>query len=133
MPSTNITETLSITHQAIAAAPSVGSTPKSVMIPAGSKINQTGSRVASGIGQATVTASAIDISALGGGVLGRFAIHNLDGTNNLILLTQVTTGIATQQLLPGEQAQGRYGTGVTAPAVQASASTVLYEYLICEA
>lgn len=133
MPALNITETLSFSHAVIAASPAVGSSPKTVTIPANTKVSQTGSRIAAGIGQATATPSAIDIAALGGGVLGRFAIRNLDGTNNLILLTQVASGVQTQQLFPGEQAQGRYGPGVTAPAVESSAGTVLYEYAICEA
>jgi hypothetical protein len=132
MPALNITETMSLSHAVVAVAPASGTSPKSVSISA-TRLNQTGSRAVSGVQQATAAAAAIDISALGGGVLGRFAIKNLDGTNNLILLTQVTTGIAFVSLLPGEMTQGRFGSGVTAPAVQSSTGTVLYEYVICEA
>jgi hypothetical protein len=132
MPALNITETMSLTHAVLATAPASGTSPKSVAIGA-TKINQTGSRAVLGVQEATATAVAIDISPLGGGVLGRFAFKNLDGTNDLILLTQVTTGIAFVSLLPGEMAQGRFGSGVTAPAVQSSTGTVLYEYVICEA
>jgi hypothetical protein len=77
--------------------------------------------------------AAIDIGVLGGGTLGRFAIKNLDGTNNLIVLSTATTGIKMIQLLPGEMAQGRFGADVTAPALASSAGTVLGEYVICEA
>jgi hypothetical protein len=132
MASPNITETMSLTHAVVATAPASGTSPKSVATSA-TKTNQTGSRAVSGIQQATVAAAAIDISALGGGALGRFAIKNLDGINNLILLTQVTTGVAFVDLLPGEMCQGRFGSGVTGPAIQSSAATVLCEYVICEA
>jgi hypothetical protein len=132
MPSPNITETLSLTHAVVATAPASGTSPKTVSISA-VKTQQTGSRVVSGVQQAAVTAAAIDISGLGGGVLGRYAIKNLDGTNNLILLSQVTTGIAFNNLLPGEMCQGRFGSGVTAPAIESSLATVLCEYVICEA
>jgi hypothetical protein len=132
MPSLNITEIMSLSHAVVATAPASGTSAKSVAISA-TKISQAGSRAVSGVQQAAITAAAIDISALGGGVLGRFAIRNLDGTNNLIVLTQVTTGVAFVSLLPGEMCQGRFGTGVTGPAIQSSAGTVLCEYVICEA
>jgi hypothetical protein len=80
----------------------------------------------------TATAAVIDIGALVGGVLGRFGIKNLDGTNNLEILPAVA-GPAFLTLLPGEMAMGRFDAAVTAPAVQASAGTVLMEYIVCEA
>jgi hypothetical protein len=78
------------------------------------KIDQKGSRVASGISTVTGTASAIDVSALGGGILGRYAIKNLDGANNLSVLTAVA-GAAFNTLNPGEESMGRFDPGVTAP------------------
>lgn len=133
MAALNITETLSLTHALVATAPASSGSAKIVTIAGNSKINQTGSRASAGIQQTTTAPAAIDISALGGGTLGRFAIRNLDGTNTLNLLTQVTSGVIFMQLLPGEQGQGRFGSGVTAPAVESSAATVLFEYVICEA
>ena len=100
---------------------------------AGAKIQQNGSLVASGVQSVTVTAAAIDVGALAGGALGRFAIKNLDGTNNLTIQTAVASGVAFITLLPGEMAMGRFAAGVTAPAVVASAATVLMEYIVCEA
>jgi len=133
MAAANITETMSLSHSLAITPPAVASGAKTVSISGNSKISQTGSRVASGIQQATVTAAAIDIATLGGGTLGRFGIKNLDSANNLIVLTAAASGVAFVNLLPGEMTQGRFGTGVTAPAVQASAATVLFEYVICEA
>ncbi|HEX3340606.1 MAG TPA: hypothetical protein VHT68_15715 [Pseudolabrys sp.] len=98
---------------------------------AASKIQQTGSGVSSGIQSVTTTAAVIALGALAGGVLGRFSIKNLDGTNNLSVLPDVA-GVAFITLLPGEMAQGRFDTGVTAPAVVSSA-TALMEYIVCEA
>jgi hypothetical protein len=131
MPAPNITESLSLTHAVVAVAPAVSSSPKSVSI-ATTRINQTGSGVASGIQAVTATAAAIDIGALEGAALGRFAIKNLDGTNNLTILPAVA-GAAFLTLLPGEMAQGRFASGVTAPAAQSSAGTVLMEFIICQA
>jgi hypothetical protein len=132
MPSPNITETMSITQAVVGTPPASSSSAKSVSI-SQTKINQTGSRAVSGVESATATVAAIPISGLGGGTLGRFAIKNLDGANNLSLLTALTTGVDMIDLLPGEMCQGRFGAGVTAPAVQAVGGTVLYEYIICEA
>jgi len=131
MPSPNITETESLTHAVQATAPASGSGSKTVSV-AGIRINQTGNRVACGIQNATTAAAIINILALGGGVLGRYAIKNLDGTNNLSVLPS-TTGQPFDTLLPGEMTMGRFDAGVTAPAVQSSAGTVLMEYIICEA
>lgn len=131
MSSPNITETISITQAVVATAPAVSSSPKTVSI-SGVKIQQTGSGVASGIQSVTATAAIIPIGALAGGVLGRFAIKNLDGTNNVSLLPAVA-GTPFITLLPGEMAQGRFDPSVTAPAVQSSAGTVLMEYIVCEA
>jgi hypothetical protein len=94
------------------------------------KISQTGNNVASGIQIVTTTAAVINIGAVAGGTLGRFAIKNLDGTNNLSVLPAVA-GTAFLTLLPGEMAQGRFDPGVTAPAVVASAATLLMEYIVC--
>jgi hypothetical protein len=131
MAAQNITETLSLTHAVVATAPAAPSSAKTVSI-AGTKISQTGSAVASGIQSVTVTAAAIDIGALTGSALGRFAIKNLDGTNSLTILPAVA-GAAFITLLPGEMAQGRFDATVTAPAVKSSAATVLMEYIVCEA
>jgi hypothetical protein len=117
MPAANITETMILTHALTSTAPAAGSSPKTVAITAGMKINQTGSRVASGISTITTTAVAIDVTALGGGILGRFGIKNLDGSNSLSVLPAVA-GAAFTTLLPGEMAMGRFDTGVTAPAAK---------------
>ena len=109
----NITESMSLTHSLSAAPPASASAPKTVSI-TNMKINQIGSRVASGISTVSATASAIDVSALGGGVLGRYAIKNLDGNNNLAVLTAVA-GTAFNTLNPGEMSEGRFHSGVTAP------------------
>jgi hypothetical protein len=108
---------MTLTHQLTAAAPATGSSPKTVSIVAGTKVNQNGSRVASGISTVTATAAAIDVSALGGGVLGCFGIKNLDGSNNLSVLRAVASP-AFSTLQPGEMIMGRFDTSVTAPAVQ---------------
>jgi hypothetical protein len=131
MPSPNITESLSLTHAITPAAPGIPSSPKTVSM-AASKINQTGSGVSSGIQTVTTTAAVIALGALAGGTLGRFAIKNLDGTNNLSILPAVA-GTAFLTLLPGEMAQGRFDAGVTAPAVVASGAPLLMEYVVCEA
>jgi hypothetical protein len=94
------------------------------------KINQTGNNVASGIQIVGTTAAVINIGAVAGGTLGRFAIKNLDGANNLSVLPAVA-GTAFITLLPGEMCQGRFDTTVTAPAVLASAAGVLMEYIVC--
>ena len=113
---TNITETMSLTQALSPAPPASPSAAKTVSI-AGMKINQVGSRVASGISTVTAAASAIDISALGGGVLGRWAIKNLDGANNLSIL-RATASPAFDTLFPGEMSMGRFDASVTAPAAQ---------------
>jgi hypothetical protein len=131
MAAQNITESMSLTHAVVATSPAAPSSPKTVAI-SSTKINQTGSAVASGIQSVTTSAAAIDIGALGAGALGRFAVKNLDGTNNLTVLSAIA-GTAFLTLLPGEMAQGRFASAVTAPAVSASAGTVLMEYVICAA
>jgi hypothetical protein len=113
----NITETMSLAQALTAAPPAASSAPKTVNIAAGTKINQIGSRVASGISTVTTTASAIDVSALGGGVLGRFGIKNLDGNNSLSVMRAVASP-AFITIQPGEMAQGRFDATVTAPAAQ---------------
>src|SRR6516225_11143155 len=110
----NITETMSLTQALAAAPPAAASAPKTVSI-AGMKINQTGARVASGISTVTSTAAVIDVSALGGGILGRYAIKNLDGVNNLSVLRSIADP-AFNTLFPGEMCEGRFGSTVTAPA-----------------
>jgi hypothetical protein len=130
MPSPNITESLSLTHAITPAAPGVPSSPKTVSM-AAAKIQQNGSGVESGIQTVTATAAPIALGALTGATLGRFAIKNLDGANNLSILPAVA-GVAFLTLLPGEMAQGRFDPGVTAPAV-VSTATVLMEYIVCEA
>jgi hypothetical protein len=122
---------MSLSQAVVATAPASNSGPKTVSI-AGVRISQAGSRVASGIEQVTTTAAIINLGALTGGVLGRYAIKNLDGTNNLSLLPTVA-GAAFDTLLPGEMAMGRFDAAVTAPAVKSSAATVLMEYIVCEA
>jgi hypothetical protein len=109
---------MSLTHALTPTPPAAASAPKTVQIFAGTKINQTGSRVSSGISTVTGTAAAIDISALGGGVLGRYGIKNLDGNNSLSLLRSVAAGTAFNTLQPGEMAMGRWDASVTAPAAQ---------------
>jgi hypothetical protein len=131
MPALNITEALSLTHAVVATSPASPSSPKTVSLTT-VRINQTSSSVASGIQSVTVTAAAIDIAALTGAALGRFAIKNLDGTNSLSVLPAVA-GTAFLTLLPGEMAQGRFDVSVTAPAVKSSAATVLMEYIVCAA
>jgi hypothetical protein len=88
---------------------------------AASKIQQTGSGVESGIQTVTTTAAVIALGALTGAVLGRFAIKNLDGVNNLSVLPAVA-GTDFITLLPGEMTQGRFAAAVTAPAVVVSGS-----------
>jgi hypothetical protein len=112
----NITETMSLTQALAAAPPGAASAPKTVSI-AGMKINQAGSRVASGISTVTSTAKAIDVSALGGGILGCYAIKNLDGANNLSIQRALASP-AFDTLQPGEMSMGRFDTTVTAPAAQ---------------
>jgi hypothetical protein len=131
MPALNITEALSLTHAVIATSPASPSSAKTVSMGA-AKISQNGNAVSSGIQTVTTTAAVIDIGALTGSVLGRFAIKNLDGTNNLSILPAVA-GTAFVTLLPGEMAQGRFDGTVTAPAVKSSAATLLMEYIVCEA
>ena len=132
MPSLNITESMSLSHAIVATAPASPTSPKIVSISTNTKISQIGSRVVVGIQSATTAPTAIDIGVLGGGTMGRFAFKNLDGTNNLIILTAVASGVAILELFPGEMAQGRFGSGVTAPAMASSAGTILGEYVICE-
>ncbi len=132
MPAANIIETISFSHSIIAISPASPSGPKTVSIAANTKINQTGSRCASGIQTATTSPAALDIGSLGGGTLGRFAIKNLDPTNILTLLT-ATGGTDIISLLPGEMAQGRFAAAITAPAIESEASTVNCEYCIAEA
>jgi hypothetical protein len=83
--SPNIAETMSLTHALAATTENAASAPKTVSI-VGMKVNQNGSRVASGISSVTGVASAIDVSALGGGKLGCYGIKNLDGNNNLSIM-----------------------------------------------
>lgn len=113
----NITETMSLAHALTPVPPGVSSAPKTVNIVAGTRINQAGSRVASGISSVTTTASAIDVSALGGGVLGRYAIKNLDGSNALSVLRALASPPFTT-IQAGEMTMGRFDTSVTAPAAQ---------------
>jgi|SRR5215471_16061762 len=130
MAATNITETLSLTHAIVATPPAANSAPKSVAVSA-MRINQNSSAVASGVQNVGTSAAAIDIGTLAGSPLGRFAIKNLDGTNNLTIQASVA-GTPFLTLLPGEMAMGRFDAGVTAPAVLGSAA-LLMEYIICGA
>lgn len=126
-----IIETLSFSHQ----NPNTGSIQASKITlsnSAGQSITQTGTRLACGIQTLTTSPGALDIAVLGGGTLGRFFFKNLDATNNAVILTG-TGGVLAITLLPGECAMGRFGSGVTAPFVESSASTVKLQYAIAEA
>jgi hypothetical protein len=120
MPALNITETLSLTHAVVATSPASPSSAKTVSS-GPVKINQIGNNVSSGIQIVTTTAAVINIGAVSGGALGRFAIKNLDGANDLSVLPALA-GPAFLTLLPGEMAQGRFDASVTAPAVKTSAA-----------
>jgi hypothetical protein len=122
---------MSLTHQIVATPPAAASSPKSVSI-SGMKVSQTSSAVASGVQNVTTSAAPIDIGTLTGNPLGRFAIKNLDGTNSLTIETTTSSGVAFITLLPGEMAQGRFDSTITAPAVLGS-GPLLMEYIICGA
>ena len=112
----NLTSTMALTHAITGTPPASSSAPKTVSI-SSMRINQNGSRVASGISTVTTTAAAIDVSALGGGLLGCYAIKNLDGVNNLSILRALAQP-AFDTLQPGEMSMGRFDSTVTAPAAQ---------------
>jgi hypothetical protein len=116
MPSPNITETMSLSQAVTATSPASSSGAKTVSVTA-LKINQTGSRVSSGIYTVTATAAVIPLGALGGGILGRYAIKNMDGANSLSVLPAVA-GAPFDTLGPGEMSMGRFDVAVTAPAVK---------------
>jgi hypothetical protein len=62
---------------------------------------------------------------------GAFAIKNNDATNYVEILPAVS-GTPMLKILPGEVAQGRFTSTVTAPAVKANTASVDIEYLIVQ-
>ena len=64
--------------------------------------------------------------------LGWASFKNTDPTNYVDILTGVG-GVDIVRMYPGEPAQFRFGSGITAPAALANTSPVLLEYLILEA
>jgi hypothetical protein len=137
--SPNINESLSLTHTLVAVTGGTTSASSPKVISTTGRIMQTGNTVAAGVQPVTETAVAINISTLNG-PLGRFAIKNLDTVYNLQILTALTGGQPIITLLPGEHAQARFDSAITAPAVVAvvgaggtGPAAVMMEYVICEA
>ena len=62
---------------------------------------------------------------------GAFAVKNNDATNYVEILPAVS-GTPMLKILPGEVAQGRFTSTVTAPAVKANTASVDIEYLIVQ-
>lgn len=76
------------------------------------------------------SATALDISNLAAG-LGWAWFRNTDATNPVDLMTS-TSGAHFATLLPGESAQFRFSTSVTAPAAIATSASVVLEFFIVE-
>jgi hypothetical protein len=64
---------------------------------------------------------------------GAFAIKNNDPTGgNYVEVLPAVSGTPMLKILPGETAQGRFTSTVTAPAVKANTASVDIEYLIVQ-
>lgn len=83
-------------------------------------------------GRMSVTASdvLIFLGPLGSQTLGWYFFKNLSTTVTITVKT-TTSGTAILSLLPGEFAMGRFGSGVTVPAIVGSAAeSYVFDYKI---
>lgn len=98
----------------------------------GIDINMTGTRFTHDRQAVTASDVAISLGGVGSGTLGWFLLINRSTTLTFSIKT-ATSGTIILSLLPGEFAMGRFGSGVTAPAVVSSTTGSVLEYVIFEA
>lgn len=106
---------------------------ESITLPNNQKSSVAGSRIAKSIMTIPTTAggTAIDIGAIGAGVMGMAMFRNNDTTNYIQLLTAVS-GTVFAQIGPGECAFFRFPSTITAPAALANTASCQLQYLIVE-